>query len=193
MPIYTHRGLKIRLDPESVDKITQELKECYDMNKILRDVELWENLPEGLAAFSASIACFYYNGAVDITVVTGLIAYLVGSLIRSFMYSDFLRIIISVVLGSWRSTFLLTTVISIYMIVQGNTSSAIALCIFNILAHSSILEILSFLLMPIRMLIRSAFGLLPTHQELVFMAVCNRRAAKYGITLNWDCYEKSEN
>ena len=41
---------------------------------------------------------------------------------------------------------------------------------------------------PLRVSIRRALGHLPTHQEEIFMTICGRRAAKYGVELDWTAY-----
>ena len=100
MPIYTPNGLKIRLDSEAVEEIIQPLAEHHDMNDVLLDVELWEDLPEEFTAISVSIAALFFASSVGPLLITGLLAYIVGSFVRSLMYSDLLRVFVNS-LGAW--------------------------------------------------------------------------------------------
>ena len=187
MALYTPHGLKIRLDPDAVNEVVEPLSHRHDMNDILIDVELWENLPEGVAALAASGTAFFTQSA-GLTVAAALGAYIVGSFIRGFTYSDLLRRVFPLLLGAPVLTALHTIAIAVFLVVQHQYLAAGVLCVVNIVAHTGLLGLIEFLLMPIRVPLRKALGLQPTHQEGVFVAICNRRASKYGIDLDWDKY-----
>lgn len=189
MPIYTPNGLKIRLDPQAVDQVVRPLSRHQDLEEILQDVELWENLPEGMAALSASVAALMTTSLTSVFLV-GVITYTLGSLIRGFTYSDIIRRLIPLFFGSWIVTTIQTIGVSIFLISQSMYLVAIGLCLFNVIAHCGLLEILYIPLAPVRVPIRHALGLSPTHQEHTFMAICNRRAKKHGIVLDWDVYSE---
>ena len=188
MPIYTPNGLKIRLDSEAVEEIIQPLAEHHDMNDVLLDVELWEDLPEGFTAISVSIAALFFASSVGPLLITGLLAYIVGSFVRSLMYSDLLRVFVNS-LGAWLPTLVHTVAISVYLAWQANYFLAATLVFFNVIVvHSGLLEFLLIPFSPLRVSIRRALGHLPTHQEEIFMTICGRRAAKYGVELDWTAY-----
>ena len=189
MPIHTPNGLKIRLDPQVVDQVVRPLSRHQDMKEILQDVELWENLPEGMAALSASITALLTTSLASVFLV-GLITHTLGSLIRGFTYSDIIRRLIPMFFGSWIVTTIQTIGISIYLISQSMYLVAAGLCLFNVIVHCGFFEILYMPLAPIRVSIRHALGLLPTHQEHTFMALCNRRAKKHGVVLDWGIYSE---
>ena len=187
MPLYTPHGLKIRLDPDAVAEIVQPLASCHDINDILLDVELWEGLPEGLTTLSAS-AIALLTGSVGFTLAAGFASYVVGSFIRGFTYSDFLRRIIPLFLGAWPITLLQTVGVAVYLIVQGSYATAVVLCILNAVTYFGAMDIIDLLLIPIRVPLRRILQLAPTHQEGVFIAICNRRAASHSLTLDWEKY-----
>lgn len=187
MPLYTPHGLKIRLDPEAVADVIAPLAACHDMNDVLLDVELWENLPQGFATLSASATALLTRSAA-FTVGIGLAAYAVGSFVRGFTYSDFLRRLFPMFLGSWIITLVHTIAIGSYLVSQGGYFTSAVLCVMNAFAHLGALEFLQFPLMPIRLPLRRVLRRLPTHQEEVFVEICNRRAAQQGITLDWNNY-----
>ena len=187
MPIYTPHGLKIRLDADAVADIVQPLASVHDIEDVLLDVELWENLPEGMAVLGAS-ATAAITQSWTVTVAAAVVTFTIGSLIRSFTYSDVLRRLIPLSLGSWPVTVAHTFAIAGFLIYQSSFAAAIALCVINFAAHAGYFGILDLLVMPLRVPLRRALGLQPTHQESVFVAVCNRRAAQHGIQLNWNSY-----
>ena len=66
------------------------------------------------------------------------------------------------------------------------------LAFFNVIVvHSGLLEFLLIPFSPLRVSIRRALGHLPTHQEEIFMTICGRRAAKYGVELDWTALASS--
>lgn len=81
-----------------------------------------------------------------------------------------------------------TVAIAVFPVARHQYLAAVVLCVMNIAAHAGLLGLIEFPLMPIRVPLRKALRLRPTHQEGVFVAICNRRAKKYGIHLEWDKY-----
>jgi hypothetical protein len=189
MALYTPHGLKIRLDPDAVNEVIEPLSLRHDMNDILLDVELWENLPEGVAALAASATAFFTQSA-GLTIAAALGAYIVGSFIRGFTYSDLLRRLFPSFLGAPVLTAIHTIAIAVFLGVRHQYLAAGVLSVVNIAAHGGLLGLIELPLMSIRVPLRKALGLEPTHQEGVFIAICNRRARKYGIDLDWDKYTK---
>jgi hypothetical protein len=187
MPLYTPHGLKIRLDPDAVGEVVRPLASVHDMNDVLLDVELWENLPEGLVALSASATAAITHSPL-LTIVAGILAFAIGSFVRSLTYSDPLRRAIPLFLGSWIITAVHTLAVSAYLVLQHQFVAAVVLCAINTAAHLGFLGVLDFVLAPIRVPLRRMLGLKPTHQEAVFVAICNKRAARYGLTLDWSKY-----
>ena len=187
MPIFTPHRLKIRLNSEIVEVIVKPLAIRHPMTDILWDVELWEHLPKGPAVLAASTVAVYTNEWLY-TILAGFAVYLIGSLIRSFTYSDFLRKLISLFLGSPPLLVIYTIGVPAYLIWQGSYALATILFVLDMAIHIGLLELLkTFLLLG---LIRRLLGLFPTHQEHVYMAICNRRAKRYGIVLDWEQYNK---
>lgn len=187
MPLFTPHGLKIRLDPASVEDIVRPLAAVHDMNDVLLDVELWENLPEGMVAVSASAAAMV-TGSPFWTLGGGVIAYVVGSFVRGLTYSDRIRQLVPMFLGSWVVTAIHTIGVAIYLVLQQQFVTAVVLSLVNIAAHLGAFGVIDLVLAPVRVPLRRVLGLPPTHQEVVFVTICDKRAARHGLMLDWSRY-----
>lgn len=189
MPIYTPNGLKIRLDPDKVHHVIKDLIKHHNYNDMLLDVELWENFPRGLGLLSALSTSVFISTSPVLIALFGLAGFLVGSFCRGFIYSDIIRICMAP-FQSWIIGLVLTLSGAVYMVYLESPLSALALVLFFLVSHHNFLECIRFPFTRIRVSVRSKFGLLPSHQEEVFIKVCNARAAKYGLNLNWERYHE---
>lgn len=189
MPIFTPHGLKIRLDAEAVQNIVRPLAAVHDMNDVFSDLELWENLPEGLVALAASATAFSTHSAA-LTLLAGLVAHSIGSFVRSLTYSDGIRRLFPMFLGSWVVSLIHTVIVSVLLLRADHIAVAVVLCVVNICAHLGLFGAVDFALAPVRVPLRRLLGLPPTHQETVFVQICNRRAASHGIVLDWSRYSR---
>jgi hypothetical protein len=190
MALFTPNGLKIRLDPNGVDQVIKELRLHHDLNDILLDVELWEDFPERLAVFAASLAAVITQ-SFWVIMFSVLSVYVLGTIIRDIAYSDCLRRIFPMALGHPVISFAYTVGTCIYLGFQGAYIPAVGLMIIYFVAHWGFLGLVYMGFTKIRVPFRKLFNLPPTHQEFVFITICNKRAAKYGLSLNWDDYDVS--
>ena len=188
MPFYTPNGLKIRFDPNAISEIVQPLVVCHEMNNILLDVERWENLPVGFTVVSASVTALLSGSAV-LTISVGLLGYIFGVMIRELFYSNFLRLLIPLFLGSWFITLIYTIGISNFLVARQKYTTTVVLCLINAAAHFGVLSVLELIFLPIRIFFHRIFRLNNfTHPERTFVTICNLCAAKHGVILNWNRY-----
>lgn len=186
MPIYTPNGLKIRLQPEAVGNVVKPLMGHHAMEDILLDVEAWEMMPTAISIVLVSVFVPFVAQWWEVVWI-GLASYGLLHIVRDLTYIDVVRRL-TMVLGTLPFFILVGVGVPAYLAFwQGEYAIAMALFAFNLVAtFSQVLDVLTRLL-PTGLL-RARFGLAPTSQEAVFIAVCNRRARKSGVLLDWDQY-----
>ena len=189
MPIYTPNNLKIRLQPEAVQNVLKPLMGHHSMEDIFLDVETWEAMPTAISIVLASAFAPFVAQWWEIIWI-GLASYVLLHIVRGLTYIDVVRRL-TMVLGTLPITILVGVGVPAYLAFwQGEYLIAIALFAFNLVASFQAIEVL-MLLLPLGLL-RARFGHAPTSQEAVFVAVCNRRARKSGVVLDWDQYSVCE-
>lgn len=193
MALFTPHGLKIRFNEEALEKVIAPLTRSTDFNNLLLDIELWELLPIAMAKVAAIITAFL-TGNWFPTLVIGIIGLLIGGVLREITYSDWLRRIFPLFFGHGIVTLVVGISCAIYLVLQGEYLTIFVLATFYIL--TSIYEIIiNILLAPFIYFIGRQslknFGVPLTHGERAFIILCNSRANKLGIKLNWSLYAKN--
>lgn len=193
MALFTPHGLKIRFDEEALEKVIVPLTRSTDFNNLLLDIELWELLPIAMAKVAAIITAFLTGNWLP-TLVIGIIGLLIGGVLREITYSDWLRRIFTLFFGHGIVTLVVGISCAIYLVLQGEYLTIFVLATFYIL--TSIYEIIiNILLAPFIYFIGrqslKKFGVPVTHVERAFIILCNSRANKLGIKLNWSLYAKN--
>lgn len=186
MPVFTPHGLKIRLDEAEVARITAPLTRHEQLAHSLLEVEAWEDFPSVAASLTAVSVALMGSGAVE-TIAAASSGFLVMSLLRSFTYSASLAHLSSA-LASIPVTLLIVGGSAAALAVSSRAGMAIVVVAFTIAARMGILEVLQLLLSPVRVPLRRALRLLPTHQEAVFMKASTARASRRGVKLDWHSY-----
>ena len=193
MALFTPHGLKIRFDEEALEKVIVPLTRSTDFNNLLLDIELWELLPIAMAKVAAIITAFLTGNWLP-TLVIGIIGLLIGGVLREITYSDWLRRIFTLFFGHGIVTLVVGISCVIYLVLQGEYLTIFVLATFYIL--TSIYEIIiNILLAPFIYFIGRQslknFGVPLTHVERAFIILCNSRANKLSIKLNWSLYAKN--
>lgn len=178
MAIFTPHGLKIRLDEEALEKVIGPLKLNIDFNDLLLDIELWELLPIAMGEMVAIITAFLTSNWLC-TLVAGIIGFLIGGVLREITYSDFLRRLFPLFLGSGPVIVVATIACSIYLGLKGEYVTILVLIAFFFLSKIEAV-ITGIVLAPLiyfmgRKYLRST-GMPTTHVERVFITLCNNRA-----------------
>jgi hypothetical protein len=188
MSLFTPHGLKIRYDEYALEKVIEPLKKSTDFNDLLMDVELWELLPIAMAEVAAIITAFI-TGDWLFTLVFWIIGLLIGGALREITYSDLLRRIFPLFLGSGPIVIVATIVCGIYLGLRGEYLTIIVLIALWFLCKIEAI-ITSISLAPLIYFMGKAC--MNTHVERAFITLCNKKARKLGIVLDWVLYENKE-
>jgi len=186
MAIFTPHGLKIRFDEEALEKVLDPLKLTIDFNDLLLDIELWELLPIAMGEVAAIIAAFLTSDWL-FTFVAGIIGFLIGGVLREITYSDFLRRLFPLFLGSGPVTIIGTIACSVYLGLRGEYVTILVLIAFFFLRNIEGV-VTGIVLAPLIYFMVRKYSL--THVERAFMVLCDIRAKKLGIELHWGLYAK---
>jgi hypothetical protein len=193
MPIFTPHGLKIRFEEQALKKVIEPLTITIVFNNLLLNIELWELLPVAMGQVAAIITAFLTRNWFS-TLAAGILGLLAGGVIREITYSDFLRRLFPLFLGHGVITIIVTIVCSIYLVLRGEYITILVLIAFLFMAKVEAI-ITGIILAPFIYFIGRKFlmdtGMPPlTHVERAFFIICNNRAKRLGIKLNWDLYAK---
>lgn len=196
MAIYTKGGLKIRFDEKAIRPVIMPLIESGQFEGILLDMELWINLPNAVSSVSAIITAYLTRHWLT-TLLVGVISYIVGAIFQELYYSDFLKRIFPLFLGSWMIAIPLTIFCGIYLGIHGNYLTIVVLTLIVLGNWSNRSDFLLIILSPLRIWLmkslKKRFGMRYafTITERLFILLCNKRAKKIGVELNWNAYDKA--
>jgi len=196
MAIYTKGGLKIRFDENAIKPVIMPLIESDQFEDILLDMELWINLPNAVSSVSAILAA-YLTKHWFTTLLVGVISYIVSAIFQELYYSDFLKRIFPLFLGSWMIAIPLTIFCGIYLGIHGNYLTIVVLTLIVLGNWSNHSDFLLIILSPFRIWLmkslKKRFGIRYafTITERLFILLCNKRAKKIGVELNWNAYDEA--
>jgi hypothetical protein len=185
MPLFTPDGLKIRFDNEALEKVIEPLKISTDFNDLLMDIELWELLPIAMAEVAAIITAFFTRDWL-FTLIAWIIGLLIGGTLREITYSDSLRRIFPLFLGSGPVVIIAIIGCGIYLGLRGEYLTITVLVALWFLDKIEAI-ITSIALAPLIYFMGKTYH--NTHVERVFIILCNNKARKLGIALDWGLYE----
>ena len=185
MPLFTPHGLKIRFDNEALEKVIEPLKISTDFNDLLMDIELWELLPIAMAEVAAIITAFFTRDWL-FTLIAWIIGLLIGGTLREITYSDSLRRIFPLFLGSGPVVIIAIIGCGIYLGLRGEYLTITVLVALWFLDKIEAI-ITSIALAPLIYFMGKTYH--NTHVERVFIILCNNKARKLGIALDWGLYE----
>ncbi len=156
------------------------------------DIELWELLPISIAKVAAIAPAFITRECLP-TLLIGIAGLMIGGVLREITYSDWLRRMFPLFLGSGQVTIIAIIACGIYLGSKGEYLTTIVLVAFFFMGKIEAI-ITSILLAPFIFFINKKylkiFGIPSTHVERVFVLLCNNRAEKFGIELDWSLYGK---
>ncbi len=184
MALFTPHGLKIRFDDEALEKVIEPLKISTDFNNLLMDIELWELLPIAMAEVAAIITAFFTCDWL-FTLVAWIIGLLIGGTLREITYSDSLRRIFPLFLGSGPVVIIATIGCGIYLGLRGEYLTIIVLVALWFLCKIEAI-ITGIALAPLIYFMGKTCQ--NTHVERAFITLCNNKARKLGIVLDWGLY-----
>ena len=157
MAIYTKGGLKIRFDENAIKPVILPLIESGQFENILLDIELWVDLPNAVSSVSAILTALLTKHWF-ITLLVGIISYILGAIFQELFYSDVIKRIFPLILGSWMVTIPLTALCGIYLSINGNFITLIVLVLIVLGNLSHLSDYLLFILTPLRILLMKSIN-----------------------------------
>ena len=186
MFLITPNGIKVRFDQERTNPCIQVLKAGGHLNKILIDLELWENMPNAISNLLALGAAVVTKSALYILVFS-LVGYVLGTFIKLGRYSNVLKTLFPQTLVSPIVSVIFALCAGLILLQDHAIIPVVALfCVVtnNGFGHLNLLE---YLTAPIRSWVdkrhpkSQSFPF--TQIERTFVAICNHMARDLGITL----------
>ena len=191
MAIYTRSGLKIRLDPDRIERVLSPAKGEIDLENVYLDIELWANFPNAVSSIAA-IATAFFTHSWAIAFLGGILGYLAANLLQQFTYSRLLKAIFPQFFGGWIISLPISIAVAYYLYRQGNTAAGITQLAFVVANWWGMTDFLLFVFMPIRVMAKKLAGNKIGDIELAFIRILNSKASDIGIELNWELYDETE-
>lgn len=188
--IYTPGGLKIRLDPDRVDRVLGPAKDQIDMANAYLDIELWAGFPNRLSTICTIVTAAATQSLLW-TFVVFVFSFGVANAFQQFTYSRILNLIFPGLLGGWIIAIPASFVTVVYLYFSGSLLAGLTqlgIVIANWLHYT---DMLLFIFMPIRLAIRVLTDVNLSDIEIAFIRILSLQAQRVGIELNWDIYNRS--
>ncbi|MBI2842896.1 MAG: hypothetical protein HYX78_05805 [Armatimonadetes bacterium] len=191
--IYTPNGLKIRFDRDATKAVVAPLKVAGVYEHILLDIETWVGVPNALSNLAAIVAAVAFGSAwwVVVAMLSGL---LLGELIAQAFYSRTLGLILSGIAGFPVIVMAIAIAVGIWSAINGHWTIALTLAVAVLGNWLTLWDIFLVVTLPFNCLIsrywQSKLGLLRpwTMTERLFFGLCNMKAARLGLELDWGVY-----
>ena len=191
MPIYTKNGLKIRLDPDRLEKILAPAKGKIDLEDAYLDIELWANFPNAVSSIAA-IATAFVTHSWATTLLGAILGYFAANLLQQFIYSRFLKIIFPQFIGSWIISLPISIGVAYYLYRQGSTAAGITQLAFVVANWWNMTDFLLFVFMPIRVMAKKLAGIKIGDIEFAFIRILSSKARDIGVELDWELNDKTK-
>jgi len=189
--IYTPGGLKIRLDPERVERVLIPAKDQIDLNNAYLDVELWAGFPNAL-----STVCTILTASVTHSLTWTLVAFVLSfgaaNAFQQVTYSRILNLVFSTFLGSWIIALPASVAAGVYLYFSDALLAGLsqfAIVVANWLHYT---DMMLFIFMPLRIIIRKLTGVNLGDVEIAFIRILKLQARRAGIQLDWEIYNRKE-
>lgn len=187
MAFYTNNNLKIRLDENALLPVIFPLKALGKYEDTLIDLELWEMLPNAISSVVAILTAYVTRSWSD-TLLFAVLGFYVGLLIQELFYSDLLKNLFPMFLGSWMVCLPTIGIVSFLLVSEGFWTCAIAVTLVYLANWFHISDFLMIFFMPISAFFAKKRGIGQT--EFAFISICNRKAEKHGLKLDWGLYNQ---
>jgi hypothetical protein len=188
--IYTPGGLKIRLDPDRVERVLGLAKDQIDMANAYLDLELWAGFPNALSTICTIVAAAATHSLIW-TFVAFVFSFGAANAFQQFTYSRILNLIFPSFLGGWIMALPASVATVVYLYFSGSLLAGLAqlgIVVANWLHYT---DMMLFIFMPIRLTIRALTGVNLGDIEIAFIRILSLQAQRVGIQLDWDIYNRS--
>lgn len=188
MAIYTKNGLKLRFDERALNSVIGPLKASGVYEDILMDLEIWMNMPNAISNVAAILSIIFIGSWVSMLFM-GIIGFFIGAIISYSFYSDSLKKIFPLFLGTWIIVGLFALLLGYGLIIHGRILAAVVLLAIIVGNQAHVFDFLLLFLTPYRIFLLKKYGIGFT--ERIFMLMCDRRAKKLNMKLDWNLYGKT--
>jgi len=188
--IYTPGGLKIRLDPDRIDRVLGPAKDQIDMANAYLDIELWSAFPNAFSTICTIVTAVATHSLVW-TFAAFVFSFGAANAFQQFTCSRILNLIFPTFLGGWMIAIPASVATVVYLYFSGSLLAGLAqlgIVIANWLHYT---DVILFVFMPIRLAIRVLTRVNLGDVEIAFIRILSLQAQRVGIELNWDIYDRS--
>ena len=191
MAIYTSNGLKIRLDPNRLERVLASANGEIDLKTAYRDIELWANFPSSASSIAAIVTALFTHSWVMVF-LCAIFGAFAAYILQQFAYSRLIKVIISQFFGHWIISLPVSIAVAYYLYQIGNTAAGITQLAFVVAKLLGMTDFLLVVFMPIRVMVKKLVGFKMGDIELAFVRILNLKARDIGIALNWGLYDETE-
>jgi hypothetical protein len=174
--IYTPGGLKIRLDPDRVERMLAPAGGRIDLHEAYLDVELWAGFPQAFS-FVWSLIAF-------------ALAFTAANIFQQFTYSRILCTVFPTFLGGWIIAIPASVAAGVYLYFFNALLVGLIQFVIVVANWMHYTDIFLIVLMPIRLAIRKITGVMIGDVEIAFMRILTLQARRAGIEINWNIYNR---
>jgi hypothetical protein len=185
--IHTPGGLKIRLQEEGLVRVLGDAKDEIDLEDAFTDTELWSIFP-GAVSNVAAIVLAVTTRSWLWTALGAAMAFAAAHIAQQIFYSHWLKVLFPQFLGGWLIALPTSLGVAIYLWWTGSMVTGVIAVAVVLLNWLGISNMLLFLLLPARIVIRRLTGRLVGDIELAFIAIVNRQARQRRLQLDWNRY-----
>jgi len=189
--IYTPGGLKIRLDPDRVERVLGPARDQIDLANAYLDVELWAGFPNALSTICTIVTAAATHSLIW-TFVAFVFSFGAANAFQQFTYSQILNLIFPTFLGGWIIALPASVATVVYLFFSDSLLAGLAqlgIVLANWLRYT---DMMLFFFMPIRLTIRKLTGVNLGDVEIAFIRILSLQAQRAGIQLDWDIYNHPE-
>ena len=189
--IYTPRGIKIRLDPERVERVLAPAKDQIDLINAYYDVELWAGFPNALSTI-CTILTAAATHSLTWTFVAFVLSFGTANVFQQFTYSRILNLVFPAFLGAWIIALPSSVATGVYL--YSSNALLVGLAQFAIVVANWLhyTDMILFIFMPFRITIRKLTGINLGDVEIAFIRILSLQARRAGIQIDWKLYNRQE-
>jgi hypothetical protein len=187
--IYTPGGLKIRLDPDRVERVLGPTKDQIDMPNAYLDLELWAGFPNAFSTICTIIIAAMTHSLIW-TFVAFVFSFGAANAFQQFTYSRILNLVFSSFLGGWIIALPVSVATAVYLCFSGSLLVGLAQLAIVVANWMHYTDMILFVFMPIRLTIRAITGVNLGDVEIAFTRILSLQAQRVGIQLDWDIYNR---
>jgi hypothetical protein len=187
--IYTPGGLKIRLDPDRVERVLAPAGGRIDLHEACLDVELWAGFPQAFSSVCTVLTAVLTHSFVW-SLIAFALAFTAANIFQQFTYSRILCTVFPTFLGGWIIAIPASVAAGVYLYFFDALLVGLIQFVIVVANWIHYTDIFLIVLMPIRLAIRKITGVMIGDVEIAFMRILTLQARRAGIEINWNIYNR---